>query len=449
MFPFKYVSNLNIFLGGTTETNGTNSNETTYIIIIATLAAVLLLVSIGITFFCYKKKTKRTITNDPEEETPMTNVTSSPKKVNIAGILKGEVDLPEQVEFGRLFEYEDKIESRLSTYQGKRNNKNDGFNLNPQILPFDHNRVKLRNPIDGNDYVNASKLSQPSDNDPTYDQILYTDYVPFFKIGFFVGQDPTPNTLRHYHQIIHENLINVVVRLTSEPSTIPLQEGKVTHFRDLTRKVVKRSQLMENLVSTRYELFDVSSPDAQYMHKVHFFEILNFPREGVSSIEETNSLLSALCLIRNLLKQKNNSLKLLVHDDEAGVSGGAVFVALYDLLQKIDENVNENHQPKKSAEALSIFQVVDGLRKDRVMMVNTFHIYKLLYFCLSQYGKNKEHFDNLKPKPSATTSQRRVAEAGQTNASRPRRVVRRKDEPEDIFDSYSLSSEDSVQYVMS
>ena len=276
----------------------------------------------------------------------MSEVRSSPKKINIAGILNGEVDLPEQVEFGKLFKYEDKIESRLCTYQGQRNNKNTGFNVNPQILPFDHNRVKLRNPIDGNDYVNASKLSQSSDNDPTYDEVLYTEYVPFTKIGFFVGQDPTPQTLRHYHQMIHENLINVVVRVTSEPTTNPMKEGKVTHFHDLTRKVVKRSQLMENLVSTRYELFDISSSDAQYMNKVQFFEILKFPTEGVSSIEETNSLLSAFCLIRNLLKQKNNSLKLLVHDDEAGVSGSALFVALYDLLQNVDENVNENNQPK-------------------------------------------------------------------------------------------------------
>ena len=49
-------------------------------------------------------------------------------------------------------------------------------------------------------------------------------------------------------------------------------------------------------------------------------------------------------MMRNQIKARKNILKLFAHDNEGGVSGAAVFIALYELLQKVDENVNEHNQ---------------------------------------------------------------------------------------------------------
>ena len=90
--------------------------------------------------------------------------------------------MPDEDEFKRLFEYEDKIESKLSTYQGKRNNDRMDSNMKDSILPYDHNRIKLRNLVDGSDYINASLISSlRRSEEPSYDEILYSSYVIIYK----------------------------------------------------------------------------------------------------------------------------------------------------------------------------------------------------------------------------------------------------------------------------
>ena len=125
----------------------------------------------------------------------------------------------------------------------------------------------------------------------------------------------------------------------------------------------------------------------------------------------------------------------MAYDDEAGVSGASLFVALYEILQNVDGSVNEFNQLKKSAEDVSVFEVVNGLRKDRMMVINTFSAYKFLHLCLMEYGPNKKSFDAIQSKHVNTR-----------NLQNDKKIVQKKRTTEEnILDTYSL---DSVEYLL-
>ena len=131
----------------------------------------------------YRKKNQIPRSTVPGDEAMMPKSKCRSGVVPISGIFEGKFDMPTKDEFERLFKYQDKIESKLSTYQGKRNNDKIELNVNANILPYDHNRIKLKNLVDGSDYVNASFISSLRRSDePSYDEIIYSSYVPTFQI---------------------------------------------------------------------------------------------------------------------------------------------------------------------------------------------------------------------------------------------------------------------------
>ena len=132
------------------------------------------------------KKNKHVI----EKTVELSEIKPSSRDVPISAIASGNVCLPSEEEFGKLVTFTENIGQRYTTSQGERYNKSFGFNLNRNVLPFDHNRVKLRNPIDHCDYVNATWISRIVEDEPTYDQLIYSSYVPYDNINFIIGQDP-------------------------------------------------------------------------------------------------------------------------------------------------------------------------------------------------------------------------------------------------------------------
>ena len=100
------------------------------------------------------------------------------------------------------------------------------------------------------------------------------------------------------------------------------------------------------------------------------------------------------------MKLGKDSLRIMTHDSHGGISGAAVFMVLYDLLQRVDDAFTSNNQIKKSmskddSEKINVFNAVNELRKDRAKMVNSYANYKLIFMCLNHYGKNKSSFDNI------------------------------------------------------
>ena len=143
------------------------------------------------------------------------------------------------------------------------------------------------------------------------------------------------------------------------------------------------------------------------------------------------------------MKLGKDSLTVMTYVDEGGISGASVFVALYDLLQKVDESFSpSNHQLKKSMSTpetpnLNIFEKVNDLRKDRAYMVNTYENYKLIFLCLDNYGKEKEFFDTIVSKASTTSRGKPFVNASErTKNIQP---LRKKNElDEDISDPEAI-----------
>ena len=384
----------------------------------------------------YQKMTRTAMKTDPENKSTLPDSKCKTGLVPISGILKGKFDMPTKDEFDRLFQYQDKIESKLSTYQGKRNNDKMGLNAKPNIFPYDHNRIKLKDMVDESDYINASLISSPRRSDePSYDEVIYTSYVPSFQIQFIIGQEPGKNTWTRHFQMIHEQRVHVVISLHRGNITRKLIVGKIEGFQHMTRKIVQNIQVTDNMCVYIYELFNTTSVETQYKTQVLFFEIFDFPKSDHFEAEDARSVLTNIASIRKHIKAKNNTLKMMVYDDEAGLSGASIFVALYETLESVDCSVNEHNQLKQSAEDVNVFEVVNGLRKDRMNAVNTFEGYKFLHLCLMEYGPNRKTYDAIQSKPLNTSSLPKDKKL----------VMKKTTADEENSDRYSL---DDVEYLL-
>ena len=87
-------------------------------------------------------------------------------------------------------------------------------------------------------------------------------------------------------------------------------------------------------------------------------------------------------------------------------------MALYKILELVDESVNDNNEVKKYAEGINLFSIVNNLRKERMTMVNTYNIYKLIFVAMDQYLKNTSHFTKIRTENIIPTSQSAIDNDG-------------------------------------
>ena len=348
-------------------------------------------------FIIYKRRSFTNFSREQDEPITQGEIATKSKRVPLRKIMAGDVEMPPKEEFEKLFRFQDNVTSRLTQYQGKRNDGKDGRNLNSRALPFDCNRVELKNPVDGNDYVNASWIKSNTE-DSTYDEIVYSDYIPYAKIDFIVGQKPLPNTLLHHYQMLHENKVDIEIYIHYGTNRKPLIPGKVYHTGNLSRRVFTSTQIGENLIMTEMEFFDTTSSKTQFKHPMTLFELTGFPKQELDDVSDVNAILESICLIRKHIKGDSKNMTIMVHDPDGGISGAACVIALYNLLQNVDEGLNEKNEIKKSASDVEVFREINKLRHVRGNMVDNFGTYQMIHQCLSYYGKNKAHFDRIKPK---------------------------------------------------
>ena len=349
--------------------------------------------------------------------------------------MTGDVEMPTEEEFEKLFRFEDDVTSRLTQYQGKRNDGKDGSNLNSRALPFDFNRVKLRNASDGNDYFNASWIISNTE-DSTHDEIIYSDYIPYAKIDFIVGQKPLRSTLLHHYQMLQENKVDVEVYIHFGSNTKPFVPGKVYHTGNLSRRVLTSNQIGKNLIMTEMEFFDTTSSKTQFKHPMTLFELTGFPKQEIDDVSDVKVILESICLIRKHIKGGSTNMRIMAHDPDGGISGAACVIALYNYLQGVDEGLNENNEIKKSASDVEVFRETNKLRHVRANMVDNFGTYKIIYQCLSYYGQNKTHFDRIKPTAQGSYREKGgsavIANAGPSSQPDVNDLPR-EDFPDDIY----------------
>ena len=150
------------------------------------LFLILLLVSLSYYIYWRKVVYQYRDTNEMGEE-----MSEIPRSVDFTEIATGNVSLPNDKEFEKLDKYVEKDGSKSKMSEGRKNNQ-IGLNRNTDVLPFDEHRVKLKEPINGRDYVNANWLSKMA-NDNFYDEMAdtteksrdYEESSPFYE------DDPT------------------------------------------------------------------------------------------------------------------------------------------------------------------------------------------------------------------------------------------------------------------
>ena len=272
---------------GNQRTKGTqNQDEISFGAIIAGVAigaSVILGAGVAFTVWFARKTKCCQSDNEGGESSSFDGETSKSRRISFTDVINGNVDMPNVTEFNDLVSFQDDdLGQRLTRYQGKRFNKLGSLNLVRTVLPFDHNRVKLRNPIDGYDYVNASFISQDISEDPTYDEVVYSSTLSCSKMRIIVGQDPLPHTLKHHWSLVHENALDLVVDFSESP----LKVGKVYRFGEISVRILDQKTMSPFLSKTEIRLFNISAPGAQYMHNTKVYHFHGWPEKSTMTDDE-------------------------------------------------------------------------------------------------------------------------------------------------------------------
>ena len=122
------------------------------------------------------------------------------------------------------------------------------------ILPYDHNRVKLIKPISEVDYINASWITtaNPSKTDLTPQNSSSSTAT------FIASQGPLLNTCTHHLQMIHEQKIDLVIMLAQ------LEEGGGKTYIERILITEKSSFLRSPKLSRNLEV-----RNTQLLKKIH------------------------------------------------------------------------------------------------------------------------------------------------------------------------------------
>ena len=194
-------------------------------------------------------------------------------------------------------------------------------------------------------------------------------------------------------------MINFVVRIGNDKCSWLETANETTPMGHMTRKTITDETISPHLRSQELELSN-SSPSIQYKHNAVFFE-LNWSNDELSNSNNTEEkFLSAFCQIRKIVSSMSSGVRMVVQDAGGGISGAAVFVALYQLLQTVDEAILlHSKHGSESADVkiptLNIYKTVDDLRKNRGRMISTFAEYQYLFRCVKKYMQKRSFFNGI------------------------------------------------------
>ena len=109
---------------------------------IGSIILLLLLSAVG-TVVIIKKRRRITDAKEPEN-IPMTKCKFVGIPISIRSLLKRKIPLPKEEEFDALEELEKQQHNSLTEYQGRKNTKRGKLNIFEGVIPYDHNRVVLK-----------------------------------------------------------------------------------------------------------------------------------------------------------------------------------------------------------------------------------------------------------------------------------------------------------------
>ena len=280
------------------------------------------------------------------------------------------------------------IKGDLTDAQGRRYNeeKYGKMNIKKNVIPYDQNRVVLRTPIIGSDYINATWLQRIKAND-LYDDLY--DFLPSTSMNIILTQTPTSDTRQHYLQLINDQRIDVLINIGSDKD-FPNWDRK--SFGNLSSELIERIDVDDFIFQER---IDVSARHGKSIinHTTTVYNFTGWPSNDTFSEKDSKNLLTFINFVRREIGKPSKDFTMAVHDSDGGVGGAATFIVLHQMMQDVDSKILERDSGQEEIGSLNIFRTVDELRKQRAHIIETFSNYKFLFKTLSYYASKRSTFD--------------------------------------------------------
>ena len=369
--------------------------------------------------------------------------------IDVDSLLDNTFQSPSKEEYDELEENDKKrtgLNSDMTMSQGRRHNdgRNGIMNIKDNILPYDQTRVKLKTPINGFDYINASWIYKVKEHN-VYDDVYA--FLSATKINFILTQDPTKDTEKHFYQMIFEQQVDIVVHIYSD-NKVPKWKKK-THG-NITRELVERIKLENNIVRETIEIVFAQQKRTVNKHRSMVYHFSAWPTDDQFKDDDSNNLLTLISLVQRDIDKESGTFTIAAHDPSGGVEGASSFITLFQMVQELDTKLKvrsaELQDISRQGEMhfINLFDKVNELRKERAHMVSTYANYRFLLSTLAYYAKNKTKFDEIFLMARSVSNENETV----SNRSRPMEVeVNHENDDGITVDEipYVLSQHDRVQ----
>ena len=320
-------------------------------------------------------------------------MTTFPTKIPVSKIISGKTDDSIRKEFDKL---EDKARLRPQPPTLKATLlKNKPFNADPNVIPYDFSRVEISHVLNEGDYVNASWINRLKE-EKDYDSLIFNQYLPQSLIGLIVCQAPTDATIGQQLRMIYENDIEMVIQISGKNAKSAYE--KDCSGSHVTKTVIEVEKLEKFLTK---EVWDLTTERGKTSRLVHLcLETLH--DDGKLTLDDLDNILKTISFVRREIGIKRDSINIVAHDDQGGVSGAAVFVALLHALEDMDDKSVQSEsgtegplKASKETNTLDVFSIVDELRKKRMKMVCNQEDYVLIFKAMQRYAQNWRVFQSI------------------------------------------------------
>lgn len=307
-------------------------------------------------------------------------------------------------EFAGLEKLQEEIQNDVDAYSLKTAQESIELNRYLDVLPYDHNRVKLnRRPqkrgIQGS-YINASWVEcSPVTtllNDGRDESGVLKDLG---RLGtgwkYVVAQGPLFHTCGDFWKMICDNDIGLIVMLTGfvENGKVKCAKyfaedvGHMVTFGKHSVLTVSVKTLSAGVVSRMLHVKKKSPGSGQSLRQVHHVHLTDWPDHGVPT--SSSSLLEVCAQARAYRRASGSSAEtsVAVHCS-AGIGRSGVFCAVDSVLQSLLALCESRLQGTSLSNAMAICErmnlvpIVAHLRRQRGGMVHTADQYAFCYAAL-------------------------------------------------------------------
>ena len=370
-----------------------------------------------------------------QDEKPSTRKKSTDKKVEINEesvydydddykhlldeYLKEDSIEPEKAEYKRLKEIDHGKHVLMLDAEVAKKDEHRRFNRYINIFPYDFNRIRLKTPVAGTDYINGSYVTGPLSKDssmssPTVvaeENLKPFEFSKFSNISFLATMGPLQGTVAHHWQAIYENDVDIIVMLTrlregssgSYPSTAkcslywPVSKEKPLRVANFEISMLEESQFTPEITKRVFGIKNLTTADSAKEEKqITQLQYTGWPDYGVP--EEGNHLTNLVKKVRyiiqcNQTKIANGKRFTILAHCSAGVGRTGTFIVMYQMMDLLEEILLSNNSSvrisntNEDAHYIDIFNAVLSLRAKRVEMVQSWAQYKYLYKSIAEYAK--------------------------------------------------------------